>query len=782
MKSNPTPGMGIKRKHEDASEIGEDIKELIVTLYKSGESIERIARKVDLNQTLVKKILSEKQVPVRKGGWKEKLDKGPTRTSVTAYHGSPTTSIREFKIMPPRTRTLAEGEGIYLTEDIDVARSYSGDNGSVYKVTIDTTRMFDATNESGFLEIVELVKRKSKIDLLKIPVFEQTLELMKDGQYTVLGENGLDWQVRVILENDERFMTKYGEARLRHITGLVEKFLNQIKVMKYLDPAISELPLYLVRDGSLITLQEEIPGEKIKSTWAKARPAIKSNPISVDHNRRRKHPVPWYSEMQRLYEKHKGNYNKIAEELGYTGPDRGTLLRGALRDIPWAYEFPAQGTRRKRKFTEDQVKPLYKLYNGNYKRIAKALGITEGQPGTRLANSIKAEPWAYKYPPKGKGGTYGSIVQERKDDEAQGFGQASFDVDVKSNPKKKKRAMTFEEALDGHYFPETRSNPNKYIEDNQKFMDIIMNNIPNLWRDISKHKFGSDEFKKKIKVIMWGQGVFCNWSENAYLTAFMVRAMYDENFKVTDHKVFFKRSLYKAYFDKSKATRTIQEDFAIHPNSFAVKASEFFNRNKKDKSNLYYVYMDEREKDFCESFTTLNHEVKVADMINFLRDFSVFNYEQKHEVLLKRLRVKILSRPVSEQLLPQELDKVKEILEDVHKTAMEVIALSKEFVTKFIDKVTAEERLTRKRYVAIYNKDNKKIYEAAIRKKKSWFIGGTPASRDADKSTAFIISLDDDNVYHLLNGELNYNRRILDSEKFWLEQNWPEIRDKGIVK
>jgi hypothetical protein len=76
-KNNPTPGMGIKRKKESINEVGDDIKELVANLYTSGESIERIARRCDINQVLVKQILSEKKVPVRKGGWKDKVKSNP---------------------------------------------------------------------------------------------------------------------------------------------------------------------------------------------------------------------------------------------------------------------------------------------------------------------------------------------------------------------------------------------------------------------------------------------------------------------------------------------------------------------------------------------------------------------------------------------------------------------------------------------------------------------------------------------------------------------------------
>jgi len=64
-KQNPDKSMGIKRKYDPLDEVGEDIKELVVKLYKDGDSIERIARRVDLNITLVRGILAEANVPVR---------------------------------------------------------------------------------------------------------------------------------------------------------------------------------------------------------------------------------------------------------------------------------------------------------------------------------------------------------------------------------------------------------------------------------------------------------------------------------------------------------------------------------------------------------------------------------------------------------------------------------------------------------------------------------------------------------------------------------------------
>jgi hypothetical protein len=78
-KNNPDESMGIKRSHEDVSEVGEDIKQLIVSLYTGGESIERIARRVDLNQSGVRQILEDNNVTIRKGGWKEKVKPNPKR-------------------------------------------------------------------------------------------------------------------------------------------------------------------------------------------------------------------------------------------------------------------------------------------------------------------------------------------------------------------------------------------------------------------------------------------------------------------------------------------------------------------------------------------------------------------------------------------------------------------------------------------------------------------------------------------------------------------------------
>jgi hypothetical protein len=80
----------------------------------------------------------------------------------------------------------------------------------------------------------------------------------------------------------------------------------------------------------------------------------------------------------------------------------------------------------------------------------------------------------------------------------------------------------------------------------------------------------------------------------------------------------------------------------------------------------------------------MKNDMRLVDFTNFLREFSTTRYAEKHEVLERELTMKILKRPVEEELLSEEIDKVKGLVKDIHSKSMVVIARSKIFLQDYV--------------------------------------------------------------------------------------------------
>jgi hypothetical protein len=240
--------------------------------------------------------------------------------STSLYHGSVVSGISQFDLSEKRSEKLflAEGEGIYLISDFDVAKSYGP---YLYEVKIHGP-IFDATKFENLKKILLLIKRETGIDLTNHKMILDTLQLMVDGRYSILREdNGLIWQIKLILESDERFTDP---DEIKKVVNVVETAINEVKAMKYFDPKISKSPLYIVRDPKMIEIVRE----------------IKSNPSRKYHITQ--------EQFEDTYNKHNGNYSKIALEL--TGQENSSSIRHDLKSKDWfSFEkYPAKGQIKKK--------------------------------------------------------------------------------------------------------------------------------------------------------------------------------------------------------------------------------------------------------------------------------------------------------------------------------------------------------------------------------------------------------------------------------------------------
>lgn len=255
--------------------------------------------------------------------------------------------------------------------------------------------------------------------------------------------------------------------------------------------------------------------------------------------------------------------------------------------------------------------------------------------------------------------------------------KGGYKKEIKSNPRKAK--TSFASLVKEYSKVKRKSNPGF---DAVAFMNSAIKNLPKMWVKLRQYKFGSPEFNDLVKIIMWNQGVFLDWVSNSYVTIFMISSLYD-SFGVVekDPEKYFKMAIHLTLFDRARADSIVEK---LSPKSYGAKAIDFFDKSKVDRK-LYFNYMKEREDEFADDFTREDSKLKLVDFVNFLRYFSSERYSEKHEVLTRELTMKILKRKADEEVLPEEIDKVKSMVEEIHQKAMEVIARSKLFLQGYVE-------------------------------------------------------------------------------------------------
>jgi hypothetical protein len=123
----------------------------------------------------------------------------------------------------------------------------------------------------------------------------------------------------------------------------------------------------------------------------KVQKKIKNNP------NRRKYIISEAS-FHDAYSRHKGNYEQIASEL--IGSKKGGLLIRSVKNLSWwsIEKYPRLGTARKYFIEENEFKKIYDKHSGNYDQIANELIGSE--EGGLLIKSVKNLSWwsIEKYP------------------------------------------------------------------------------------------------------------------------------------------------------------------------------------------------------------------------------------------------------------------------------------------------------------------------------------------------------------------------------------------------
>jgi hypothetical protein len=220
-------------------------------------------------------------------------------------------------------------------------------------------------------------------------------------------------------------------------------------------------------------------------------------------------------------------------------------------------------------------------------------------------------------------------------------------------------------------------------EEIDEFMNDLVDHIPELWFKVKGFKFGSERFKKHIKIIMWAQGVFFDAVTNSYITTLMIYNLYDnyiigESSTVQSYKDVVKLCL----FSRSQARATIMK---LPEKSYAERSLDFFDRRAPVTKKLYYSFLSDRIKDFALTFGSLllmDDNVKLVDFVNILRDFMITN--QKHDVLIKHLTTEIFSNDYEGSVDKNMVQRVTGILDSIHSMAMTVISKSRPFMINYV--------------------------------------------------------------------------------------------------
>ena len=154
------------------------------------------------------------------------------------FHGSPNKFITEFSLEAPSRYTPLEGNGLYLTADYKIARSYAGSEGSVYEVNVAKLKTLDFSTREEFDFILNELSRYIQKDLSKLEGLENTIEGLMSGHYRIRPgrDAGLNFQIKNLLDSDEIFHEQSDtQDILDKLDSWLYEYFNNYSVMKYHD-------------------------------------------------------------------------------------------------------------------------------------------------------------------------------------------------------------------------------------------------------------------------------------------------------------------------------------------------------------------------------------------------------------------------------------------------------------------------------------------------------------------------------------------------------------------
>lgn len=182
-----------------------------------------------------------------------------------AYHGSPKSGLTQLEFNPSFSlflENLAEGEGVYLTEDMEVAKCYAS-GGSIYEVELNSSNLLDARHDVEFVKILEETSENFGLgfSLINIKYVSNAIESIIDGRSSIT-EFGSS--IRLIIDNDELtsmyFEENGGYEMTAEIADFIQNKISEYDGFKYLDQGINQgqSVIYVIRNSSVISIKKEI--------------------------------------------------------------------------------------------------------------------------------------------------------------------------------------------------------------------------------------------------------------------------------------------------------------------------------------------------------------------------------------------------------------------------------------------------------------------------------------------------------------------------------------------
>lgn len=156
------------------------------------------------------------------------------------YHGS-NRLFKEFKISKELKNfgedVLAEGIGIYMTENKNVASSYGA---YIYEIEVDEKNIFDATSEEEIINIIRKVSNLVDFDIENMIDIYDLCEGIKEGDLSV---TELYKEINDLLDSKEELYINYADRVEDYENGLfgqIEKaYLNLLpSIIKYNDKSL----------------------------------------------------------------------------------------------------------------------------------------------------------------------------------------------------------------------------------------------------------------------------------------------------------------------------------------------------------------------------------------------------------------------------------------------------------------------------------------------------------------------------------------------------------------
>lgn len=175
------------------------------------------------------------------------------------YHGSPVKGIIEFSKDAPSRFQSIEGDGLYISPDYKIARSYAGSEGSVYEISLNKNLILDLRTDEEFLDMIKKISDKTGIDILKLDGITNTLEGLVSGHYRIRpsGDSGFNWQIKQLLDANEDFTLRNDcEEIYEIIDSYIIDYFSYHDVMIYNDLKLGIV--YLSMNPEKVLILKEI--------------------------------------------------------------------------------------------------------------------------------------------------------------------------------------------------------------------------------------------------------------------------------------------------------------------------------------------------------------------------------------------------------------------------------------------------------------------------------------------------------------------------------------------